>query len=168
MIGLPFLPIVRFAVSNVLLTSKILTLSPLTGDPGKVIVNAPPDWNVDPSGSPWNWGIRTQRLFDRVHAHATDAGGDLKFFCRNSHGELTDVLTKDATDSIKKVVQLQLFLARLKWNGSATLRLQAILKRVIHVNHPKLRRHNSQPQPKHYYRSASLQKTHSRTNCIIT
>ena len=102
------------------------------------IVKAPPDWNVDPSASPWNWGMRTQRLFDRVHAHATDAGGDLKFFCRNSHGELTDVLTKDATDSIKIVVQLQMFLAEWKWNGSATLRLQAILKRVIYVNHPKL------------------------------
>jgi len=42
-IGLPFLAIVNEFESNVLCESKILTLSPLTGDPGRVTVNEPPD-----------------------------------------------------------------------------------------------------------------------------
>ena len=42
MIGLPFLPIVNALESNVSATSKNLTVSPWTGDEGKVTVN-PPD-----------------------------------------------------------------------------------------------------------------------------
>ena len=42
MIGLPFLAIVNGEVSNVSPTSKILTVSPWTGEPGSVTVNAPP------------------------------------------------------------------------------------------------------------------------------
>ena len=42
MIGLPFLPTVSAFESNDLVTSKILILSPLTGEPGRVTVNPPP------------------------------------------------------------------------------------------------------------------------------
>ena len=51
--------------------------------------------------------------------------------------QLTNVLTKDAADSIKKVVQLQLFLARLNWNGFKLMRVQTIVERAIHMNYPK-------------------------------
>ena len=43
MIGCPFLPTVRLLESNVFATSKILTLSPLEGDAGRVTVNDPPE-----------------------------------------------------------------------------------------------------------------------------
>ena len=62
------------------------------------------------------------------------------------------MLTKDSEDSIKKAVQLQLFLARFdtarcssscsmcssSWNSLSTLGVQTIVERAIHLNHPTL------------------------------
>ena len=57
------------------------------------ILNAAPD-------------VRTKRLMDRVCAHATDAAGNSKFFCIDSDGQLTNVLTKDAADNIKNTINI--------------------------------------------------------------
>ena len=81
--------------------------------------------------------VRTQRLIERALAHATDAAGDCKFFT-DEHGQLCNVLNTVAQDSIKKVIQLQMFLNRLDWLGWATLRAQTIVERAICKSHPNL------------------------------
>ena len=81
---------------------------------------------------------RTQRLVDRVQANSRNAVLPSKFFCTDADGELTEALTQDAADSIQQAVHLQLFLTRFDWDGYSTLRVQAIVARLIKTNHPRL------------------------------